>query len=147
MGSIAMAVFTLLLLSVHLAQVHSFTRVDPSGGREVCLVNDTTKTGEGGSIVSPERCNQFCDLTQGCNFWTWYKRHCDKLPCMDDEHTKVNVCYALSRCDLVINRCDGCTSGKKMIIRTNLKIGLSEERAKDAAETIIRSEKIRREEL
>ena len=34
---------------------------------------------------------------------------------MDDEHTKVNVCYALSTCDLVMNRCDGCTSGTKVI--------------------------------
>ena len=34
---------------------------------------------------------------------------------MDDEHTKVNVCYALSACDLVMNRCDGCTSGTKVI--------------------------------
>ena len=41
-------------------------------------VNETTKTGEGHSIASPERCNQFCDLTHGCKFWTWYKRHCDK---------------------------------------------------------------------
>lgn len=138
-----MSVLTILFLSVNLATVLSFTTVDSAGGREVCVVTETTKTGEGLSIMTPERCNQFCDLTDNCNFWTWYKRHCDKLPCLDDENTKVNVCYTLSRCDLVINRCDGCTSGKK----TNLRMGLSEDMAKDAAETIIRSEKMKREEL
>ena len=25
-----------------------------------------------------ERCQQFCDLTPDCTFWTWYKVHCDK---------------------------------------------------------------------
>ena len=60
-----------------------------------------------------ERCQQFCDLTPGCTFWTWYKIHCDKwgldwnlaktmtmiitaclffrLPCMGDEFTKRQV--------------------------------------------------------
>ena len=68
-----------------------------------------------------ERCQQFCDLTPGCTFWTWYKVHCDKwglnwnyisqvqilkglprtmiitvclfsrLPCMGDEFTKRQV--------------------------------------------------------
>ena len=33
---------------------------------------------------------------------------------MDDENTKVNVCYALSTCDLVMSRCDGCISGSKV---------------------------------
>ena len=50
-------------------------------------------------------------------WWLYFSNiHVFRLPCMDNAHTKVNVCYALSKCDLVINRCDGCTSGTKVVI-------------------------------
>ena len=101
-----------------------------------------------------ERCQQFCDLTPGCTFWTWYKIHCDKwgldwnlaktmtmiiTACLFFQtslygwwvHQKTGctfkrksvkpslaktpkVCYALKSCNLVVQKCDGCTSGTRV---------------------------------
>ena len=55
-------------------------------------------------------CNQFCTLTMGCEFWTWYNMM------LEEDTVKDNVCFALSRCDLVTQRCEQCTAGKKVII-------------------------------
>ena len=34
-----------------------------------------------------------------------------RLPCLGDQFTKQQVCYALRTCSLVFQKCDGCTSG------------------------------------
>ena len=73
-------------------------------------VTEGTKIGEGYNIASPEMCNQFCTLTMGCEFWTWYNMM------LEEDTVKDNVCFALSRCDLVTQRCEQCTAGKKVII-------------------------------
>ena len=69
---------------------------------------------ESQSIGDSARCQQYCDLTQGCLYWTWYRRHCDSLPCLEDHHTKINVCYLLSSCRLVGQKCSGCSSGSRV---------------------------------
>ena len=69
---------------------------------------------ESQSIADSVRCQQYCDLTQGCLYWTWYRRHCDVLPCLEDHLTKINVCYLLSSCRLAGQRCSGCTSGSRV---------------------------------
>ena len=70
---------------------------------------------------------------------------------MGDEFTKREVCYALKSCDLVFQKCDGCTSGTKVtgstftspdtFPQTGQRVGLSASKAREAAEAIIRSEK------
>ena len=35
---------------------------------------------------------------------------------LEEDTVKDNVCFALSRCDLVTQRCEQCTAGKKVII-------------------------------
>ena len=69
---------------------------------------------ESQSIGDSGRCQQYCDLTQGCLYWTWYRRHCDRLPCLEDHLTKINVCYLLSSCRLVGQKCSGCSSGSRV---------------------------------
>ena len=71
-------------------------------------VNGETKLGEGYNIASKEMCNQFCSLTTGCQYWTWYSR------VLEEDVMKDDVCYALSRCDLVTQKCEACISGKKV---------------------------------
>merc|ERR1712227_932039 len=125
-ASKAMESYIPLLLLI-LAQTDCFTKKDArTGATEVCLVSERSLLMESVSILDSTRCQQYCDLTQNCLYWTWYKRHCDKLPCLDDSLTKLNVCYLLTSCRLSRQKCDGCSSGTK----TNMKFGLSPEKAK-----------------
>lgn len=39
-----------------------------------------------------------------------------RLPCLGDQFTKQQVCYALRTCSLVFQKCDGCTSGTRVNI-------------------------------
>jgi len=128
---------TCIFLGLVCIRCNAFSATDSYGRTELCDVRGDAKIGEGYNIANKERCQQFCDLTPDCTFWTWYKVHCDKLPCMGDEFTKRQVCYALKSCNLVVQKCDGCTSGTK----TGQRLGLKTERAREAAEAIIRSEK------
>jgi len=105
------------------------------GASELCEVTEGTKIGEGYNIASPEMCNQFCTLTMGCEFWTWYNM------LLEEDTVKDNVCFALSRCDLVTQRCEQCTAGKK---REKTGAGLSAEEARIKAESIIKAEKRKR---
>eukprot|EP00090_Calanus_glacialis_P011054 TRINITY_DN19539_c0_g1_i1.p1 TRINITY_DN19539_c0_g1~~TRINITY_DN19539_c0_g1_i1.p1 ORF type:complete len:138 (-),score=29.96 TRINITY_DN19539_c0_g1_i1:66-479(-) len=109
-------------------------RNEKLGASELCEVTGDTKLGEGYSIAGTEICHQFCSLTTGCQFWTWYSR------VLEEEVVKDNVCYALSRCDLVTQRCEQCSSGKK---RTKSE-GLSADEARKTAESIIKAEKRKR---
>ena len=124
--------FISLLVSLLVAQTNSFTKKnEKTGVTDVCLVNINLQSSpshfpfipevserslmmESQSIVDSERCQQYCDLTQGCLYWTWYRRHCDHLPCLEDPLTKVNVCYLLSSCRLSGQKCSGCSSGSRV---------------------------------
>ena len=44
------------------------------GASELCEVSGATKLGEGYSVVDSRQCNQFCVMTRGCRYWTWYHR-------------------------------------------------------------------------
>jgi len=63
-----------------------------------------------------------------------------RLPCLGDQFTKQQVCYALRTCSLVFQKCDGCTSGTG----TGQKLGLRADKAREAAAAIIRSERLTR---
>ena len=122
--------FISLLISLVFVQTNSFTKQnDRTGYTDVCLVNtyfylltnrfkfevsERNLMMESQSIGDSVRCQQYCDLTQGCLYWTWYRRHCNTLPCLEDHHTKINVCYLLSSCSLVGQKCSGCSSGSRV---------------------------------
>jgi len=77
------------------------------GASELCEVNSRTKISEGYRIAGRDQCEQFCHMTRGCSWWTWYGQ------VIEDEVTKDNVCFALNNCELVAQKCDNCVSGKK----------------------------------
>ena len=58
--------------------VECLKKKDKPGRTEVCLVSERSLVMESVSIADTERCQQYCDLTDSCVYWTWYKRHCDK---------------------------------------------------------------------
>ena len=68
--------FLSLLLS--LAPLVECLEKDKPGRTKVCLVSERSLVMESVSIADTERCQQYCDLTDSCVYWTWYKRHCDK---------------------------------------------------------------------
>lgn len=119
-----------LLVSLVFAQTNCFTKKnEKTGVTDVCLVNiskhshslisicevsERNLVTESQSIVDSVRCQQYCDLTQGCLYWTWYRRHCAVLPCLEDHLTKTNVCYLLSSCSLAGQKCSGCSSGSRV---------------------------------
>ena len=133
-----------LCLCLCLPPCTSLGRHSGLGASEVCEVNSRTKvshhspphcpslhTGqvsEGYHVAGGQQCNTFCKMTRGCQWWTWY-RHVTQ-----DEVTKVsitlrcyilllisirlqdNVCFALTSCELVTQKCQNCSSGKKVDI-------------------------------
>ena len=64
----------LLLIS---SRTSCFTKKSSAtGAREVCLVSERSLVMESESIGDSGLCQQYCDLTNNCLYWTWYKRHC-----------------------------------------------------------------------
>ena len=41
-------------------------------------VNDESKIMESEGIGNKEACQKYCQMTENCYYWSWYKRHCDK---------------------------------------------------------------------
>ena len=100
---------TVVLLVLSIAGLcRAMGRNQQVGAIELCEVSDATKLGEGYSIAGTEMCHQFCRLTTGCEYWTWYSS------VLEEDSRKDKVCYALSRCDLVTQMCQQCSSGKKV---------------------------------
>ena len=99
------------------------------------------EVGEGYHIAGKEQCAKFCKMTRGCEWWTWYYQ------INQDDVTKAsifyrslagqgpfiqnvnffqdNVCFALSSCELVTQRCEQCSSGKK-VKKTSLVVILND---------------------
>jgi len=86
---------------------HGLGRHSGYGASEICEVNSRTKISEGYRIAGKDQCEQFCKMTKGCTWWTWYSQ------VVEDEVTKDNVCFALKNCELVAQKCEHCVSGKK----------------------------------
>merc|ERR1712154_44745 len=110
MGSIDLYTITMPFLPFmlsYIVMVRALGRNQKLGASELCEVSEDTKIGEGYNIASTETCNQFCDLTTGCEFWTWYNM------VEEDDNVKDKVCFALRRCDLITQKCENCKSGKK----------------------------------
>ena len=82
-----------------------------TGGTEVCQAGRGSRVAVGLAVSGPAQCEQFCSLTAGCRHWTWYSQHCDTPPCQAGPHTRQQVCYALSACRRVTQRCGDCGSG------------------------------------
>ena len=55
-----------------LPSVWSLGRHSGLGASELCEVNSRTKVGEGYHIAGKDQCAQFCKMTAGCEWWTWY---------------------------------------------------------------------------
>eukprot|EP00088_Acartia_fossae_P029990 TRINITY_DN30927_c0_g1_i1.p1 TRINITY_DN30927_c0_g1~~TRINITY_DN30927_c0_g1_i1.p1 ORF type:complete len:154 (-),score=19.28 TRINITY_DN30927_c0_g1_i1:49-510(-) len=106
---------------------------------QICQVTSKTVLDEGYNIADKRRCSQFCTMSIGCAYWTYYKHH-KPLP---EEGLGVqdrsNVCYALDQCKPTTKKCLSCASGQR--VKQN-QISLDE--ARRQAANIIRKEKIRR---
>merc|ERR1711971_22026 len=60
------------LLFLLLPSARSLGRHSGLGASELCEVNSRTQVGEGYHIAGKDQCAQFCKMTQGCQWWTWY---------------------------------------------------------------------------
>ena len=43
-----------------------------------CQITDHNKVAESVGINNKEKCATFCEMTEKCRYWTWYRRHCDR---------------------------------------------------------------------
>ena len=41
-------------------------------------ITEYNKVTESSGIIKKEKCATFCDMTENCRYWTWYRRHCDR---------------------------------------------------------------------
>ena len=58
-----------------LCEVNSRTKVSPGpdhGGPRGTELRVVVQVGEGYHIAGKDQCAQFCKMTRGCEWWTWY---------------------------------------------------------------------------
>ena len=72
-NSVIIVILLHVITSDGLSEVH-----ERSGLTKVCLVDNDTKIAETVNVANKEKCFRSCEMTRGCMYWTWYKRHCEK---------------------------------------------------------------------
>ena len=72
-NSVIIMILLHVITSDGVSEVH-----ERSGLTKVCLVDNDTKIAETVNVANKEKCFRSCEMTRGCMYWTWYKRHCDK---------------------------------------------------------------------